>query len=362
MKTILALALIGLALGACKKEKDKKLNFTSKLRSTGKVENSLVLQHLPAGAALLETQTANSVVDLEYFKVPIRRINLTAGASGTGYTESSPAFYTCDATDESDCAVNLLDDSIDSLLTAGTASGSVTFKDTKTYTGVSVEHCGDHAEGDVYHALVKGSVVLGTTTYYTNSSSGLSTTGPAEEVAIPMNCSGSNSTLTEPITVTPDSSVDLVFYADPSANIFATDDKALANSNCVGSTEAICSNNIMIFGTVDSAKPTVERYLLDTGATYSKVLVTMLFNQSDNAFGVLMSEYFDNTAKDKLLHTPTMAFSKVSENADGSYNFLYYVSDTEDGKAVSNFQRADHSGTLDAFVDTPPVAYTATKL
>jgi hypothetical protein len=363
MKNVIFAACMTVAFTSCAKKEDKaKSTVNTKLRSTGTVDVALLLNHLNSPlAATLDTQLANSAVDLEYFKVPIGTIALTQnlGAEG-GFTGTSPMFYTCPSTDESECLVDLADDSLDTLLEG---DASVEFETGgATYNGVTVQHCMDYEIGDTFDAIVKGTVTLGAVEYFTNAETGLSTTGPAEDAAIPMKCMGSDSYLLETVTVAEDSTVNLVLYAEPNGAVFATDNKTLANSNCAGDDVAICSNNINVFGTVDDADPTIERYLLATEG-YSDAIMTLLVNSDDEVFGASMSEFFVNATEERLLGTPTMNFSGIEEVSSGKYDISYGTGDGEDIAVISNFERKAHSGTFNAIEAlSEEAAYTATVL
>ena len=293
----------------------RKAKIGSKLRSTG---NGLALvdieQVLQPGFVLQgNTMTANSSFNLETYKVPVSRINLVTGLKGTAYSSASPDIYQCAGASDGECLVDLTQAiTVDDVLRGNPGEEEVEVsQESQTYEGIAVEFCHSSRE---FSAIIKGSVTLGSTTYYTHAVDGLSTAAPAQEISIKISGGGCGvtTTLLEPVTVEPDSEIKVVLYADPTGAVFATDQKVLANSNCLGSDSlAVCAGYVAVFGTVDNATPTVERYQLETDGGYSDVITTIVLTSSDVPFGAYMRDLYTNKLEKKTLHS-ALSFSGIS--------------------------------------------------
>lgn len=351
MRIQYSLFLVGLVSFSCGKKKEQTASVSAKLRSTG--IKSLALDSLNVTQATstttLATMTGN-VLELEYYKVPVRRINLVSGLGGSGYSQASPNFYACASTKSDDeCRVDLSSAiTVDNLLSGGGDAAEVVVESDVEYNGAAVEFCADGAgtAGGTYTVKVKGSTTLGTTKYYTSAAGGLSSAlTVAEETEIIMSCGGMTTPLLAPATLGPDKTVNMVIYADPSGNVFAADNKGLANSNCTGvETLAVCTSLPSVFITVDTATPIIERYALTVttkseGVPYRNLLVKMLFNSSDGAIGATIQERYKNDLAPKALHTALFGMGTVTKNADGTYTFGNYTSEV-----IKNFKRGSDSG------------------
>jgi len=382
LKSVL-ICVMALGVTHCQKE-DKKGKAGVKVRSTGSGSLQLAARQglaavSPKAAMLLADARQSGMLTLDYYKVPISRINLVAGLKGTGYSSASPNLYACAATTDDECLVDLGSESeVDNLLkTAGSDSvaaadaqgASEAEMDPAIYDGVAVEFCHEFnaaamgsTDAGYYEARLKGTVVLNGTTYYTNTTDGLSTSSPAEEVKVRVEGAGCGVTtpLLTAIEVVEDSTINVVLHTDPTGAIFATNDKTYANSSCVGeSTLAVCTDPVAVFGTVDDTAPTVERYRLTFGGSYADVIATFLFNSSDTAFGATFRHLFDDTEISKTLHS-SVTVMKIETN-NGLLTLKGYGSDESEVTFVSDFERASHTGTLLEYVDAD-IAYTATKL
>ncbi len=350
MKTISLTMIIFLAaqLACAKKDDTKTSNVTTSMRSTGTI--SLGSSTTPLSLAMADVFLANSDVTVSSFKIPIGRINLTAGDSGSGYTEASPNFYTCPGTTNEECLVDVVSTSISDLLTASAAAATgdgttqaIEFADTKTYTGTAVELCAEGlgGSGSTFKAKLKASAMLGDTTYYTNadSATGVSTTAPATEVEIEMPCMGRNTTLLEPITVEPGATIDLVFWAEPAGSILVANNAKLINSSCTddGTTEvAFCASLPAFFGTTVAGSATAKKYLLDVttppttapSGSYADMLATVVYNAGGDSIGATLKQVYTNTAgEEKLMHAPNFALNAVSESS-GKITLSYGIPTT----------------------------------
>ncbi len=322
---------------ACQKDDEKEVKVSTQLRSTS-VGTLEIDANATTGilAKLLELPLGNSAVTVESFELPIGRINLVGGDSGAGYTMTSPNFYTCPGSSNEDCMVDVANTSLNDLL-KGNTSEQVAIKvdEERSYTGTAIEICaeGSGGTGSTFKARLKASGKLGTTTYYTHASLGVSTTGPAESVEITMNCGGLQTDLPSAITVTPDSAIDLVFWADPTGGIFLTNNGALANATCYDKTPGVisfCAAMPAVFGTTVAGAVTAERYQLDVkslptvgGDLYGDVLVTVVTNADGKAIGAATKQLYTNTPGEiKAMAMPVISFDSITlEN--NLYSFGY---------------------------------------
>lgn len=335
---------------------NKKATTSTKLRAAEGGSN-LILG--PNTGLFLNTMLANSTVNMESFKVPIHRVNLVAGFSGTAYSEASPAFYTCPGTTDAECYVDLAEsENIDNLLKSS-GPGEVKMDRPKVYNGAAVEFCSDSTAGNnnrTFEMLLKGSVVLGEETYYTNAVSGLSLSAPAEEVKVSAPCGGQTTYTAEPVTLGPDNPVSLVVYVEPAGALLATNFKTLVNSNCAGGESlAICASRPSIFVAVSETKPKVERYLLNVqgskdGKPWADMLLTTLFDGSnDQPIGATVQQIYRNTIENRLMHSLqfTLELKKDGEAYDVSYG------GTSGSVWLDNLKREDGGEyTISTLVDT----------
>ncbi len=351
--SLLLLSLItGLAAGCGKKDDDKKSKVSAQMRSTG------------IKSLALNLNSPKTMANIESYKVPVSRINLVSGLSGSGYGQASPNFYACPFATDAECAVDLTNASALQNLLKGGGESEVTFSDTRTYEGVAIEFCHEHASmnADGYFTIwVKGSVEIGATTYYTNAQNGLSTTGPSEEVAIKSSYGGCGATtsLLQPITVAPGDNVGIILYGDPTGVVYGSADAATNNSSCLtGAGVALCSEFVSVFGTVDTADPKVERYEMSFDK-YGKGLMTFLFNSSDAVFGAAVRPIYgaSGPAGDAA---PTYYFVGIETSADGSMTLKQFKNQNEQEDAIAGFKRQAHTGTM-KFPDGS-YSYSATPL
>lgn len=346
-------AIIGFACQDDQEDK-KKITVSTSLRSTG----NLAIEPTESSFRLLQTSgfIANSNVTVTAFEIPIGRINLTAGDTGSGYTEASPNFYTCPGTTNDDCMVDVINTSIEDLL-ADYVSGalSVEFPEAKTYTGTSVELCaeGQGGEGTSFQARITASAILGDTTYYTNATTGVSVTGPAEATEITMACMGRNTDLVNPVEIAPETAVDLTFWAEPAGAVLITNDPVYINANCTSDTAgtvAFCATSPFFFGTTVAGDASSEDYLLEVtttpstapNASYADMLATVVFNADGVAFGGSLKQVYTNAANQrKLMHGPLFSFDAI-EATDDSLTFKY---GQEDGSKMTIIDSLPRSAT-----------------
>ena len=377
------LALTILSSFSCGKKKSSSdlASVDAKLRSTGKAasltnfagsESARSYLRQEATSLLGTAAVANSSVTIESYTVPVGRITLAQGLKGSGYTSGSSIYECPGATDDS-CRVDLAKTiDVDNLLN-GPGKKSVA---AGTYDGIAVEFCFEHSSdkegmGNGYFDVkLKASVVIGSTTYYTNTTSGLSSTAPSQEITLRLKGTGCGVTtkLIQPLTLADKDSATITLYADPNGSLLGTDTQApFSNITCVGSDPAsLCANPVTVYGTNDSAIPTIERYSLtftgNGGTTYSKGLLSVLFNSSSQPIGAMTANIFNNVSSVRALNG-NFNFMSVLTNSDSTLTFQAYGSDASSlVDVISNLNRSGTStGTISQFVDGASLSWSATK-
>ncbi len=382
MKTISLFFCTGVLVGvswACgKKEEKKTANVATSLKSTGIKSLGLSRLNLADGGTF--TVRSNSSVTVESFQIPIGRINLTAGDNGSGYSEASPNLYGCPGTTNEECMVDIVKTDINDLLKSNAGSQSIEIEDTKSYTGTAVEICaeGQGGPGTSFKAKLKASGTLGGVTYYTNATSGASTTGPAEFVEITLACGGINTDLLTPVTLGPDQDVSVTFWAEPTGGIALTNSLlnmdptsgVISVSGCTNTTSAqvgFCAGKPSIFGTATAGSPTISRYLmevasLDDGSTgsYAPILATILYDGTGASFGANLKQVYDDTPdQNKLLHASKFDLGGVTESS-GFLAFKYMKDASTESTILSNLPK-DGSGSSVRITDLVDKAATLTS-
>ena len=378
-KKIMLLPLVlSLSVTACgKKKKNQGADVDAKLRSTGQATSLAAVMPMlrsmmtAEDQALLDTNPlATSSFTIESYTVPIGGISLAQGLQGTGYTGGSP-IYICPGTTDDDCRVDLSKKiNVDNLLNGAGKQNVVA----GTYAGIAVEFCFEHSSqkegtGNGYFDIkFKGSTVLGTTTYYTNTTSGLSSTGPSQEITMRLKGSGCGVTtaLLSPLTLNDKDSTTVALYADPNGSLLATDStSSFSNLACVGTDPStLCAQPVAVYAVNDTAIPTIERYTVtftDTaGTSYANGMIAALFNSSDQAVGAMMTNVFTNKRAARAL-AGNFNFTQVKNNADGTITFVGYKDPTTNVDVISNLSRkASSTGTLTQYVSSP-LTWTAVK-
>lgn len=346
---------------ACNKKKDTQhADVSAELRSTG-----VKTLNLSQPLNLVDDSIAPAPISatIESYKVPVGSINLVV-SNGSGYSVASHDFYSCPAATDKECAVDLTDSSaLQNLLNGSNKNSIEVDDDAVAYDAVAVGSCHEHKSDDAasnyFSIWLKASFVKGGVTYYTNATSKLSTTGPAEEIEMKSvygGC-GIQSILSQPVTLGPDSNVGLVLYADPTLAVYGVTGVADGNKDtCVNNgTVALCTDLVAISGTVDTKAPTVERYLL-TIPDRSDVVMTFLFDSSDAPFGASGRGLFNGTEENPSFGQPSYGLKKA---ADGTYTIVG-EGGSNPSTIISGFKREAHSGTATPTGET--LTYTATKL
>lgn len=348
-----------LSFQSCGKKDSDSGSAAIKLRSSGLHSVALSLVESMQAFTVIDTMTANTL-ELEYYKVPIRRISLISGFDGTKFTSSSASLFSCDASkSDDDCLVDLSKSIlVDNLLPQSSVTESLSTSDA-SYDGAAIDFCKDGAStSDAYKIRVKGSVVMGGTLYYTSATQGLSSSlTAAEEVQLTVTCTSKLVPFLSPLTVSSGKAVSLAIYADPNGNVFGTKSPASASSNCLGSASlGVCAALPSFFLSSDETTPTIERYGLTvtttkSGNAYRNLLLKFAFQSDGSAIGTTLQEHYRNDTAEKSLTTPLFHLSKVTKNTDSSYELKYFTQDV-----IKNFKRGTDSGnTVLALVDAPLV-------
>ena len=362
-------------------------NTTSLVGETGLALDGLVLN---------STETFSHTVTLTSLKYPVASISLsdvpitsgTVTASATGTTSFN--VYECATQTLAGCMVELTGTELQNLIkpTAGVQAKIGTF------TQASINLCPTGTVASDTYFLVTGTAVINGVTYYTNATSGLSATAPAQEVKI-TNAGGCSSlsylnsplvigandvtvgddvasaSSTEGTTTTtkkPEGgklkgNLDLRLYFDLANAAYASGGSSNTatskpSNNCFGSsgsTPYICVNFPKIIGTLDSAAPTLTKLIVD-----SYTIFGFYFGSSELPFGAYQRSYYNTTFTGNIpenLLGPD--FQKFEKNADGTFKVRTY---NVDGRYYyfDKFRFATHTGTFSK--NGTDTAYTATKL
>lgn len=340
-----------------------------------------------------DTEYVSNDVAISSLKFPIGRISISDGArNSTASGSHTFDAYVCSGSSPDDCMVELTGDALQNLLkTADPLEAK-----TGTYTEIIISPCTQTGQSPNLKIKATASLKLdGTTatTLYSNATSGLSTTGEAEEVTIPspLGCGGAVYFLTKDLvigdgqfetqdptpattstdtTATPTptptpvltSSIPLQLYFDlanvATASGGTSNQGADAPSNgCFGADAQhpyICLNFPDVVATVDTATPTVKRFLIEDTGTQNifQPMIFGLYFGSDTTipFGMYSRPFYDGGNRpttETLIGSMFMPFTK---NEDGTLNITTY----SNWLTLKNFKLETHTGsmTLDKKDDT----------
>lgn len=345
-RALVAIVLVLFTGAACQRKKMRTADVLVDLRSITK-------QELVGGT-----------VKVESYRVPIDNIRLVKGLNGS--TEVSPRLYECPYFADSECAVDLADPSGLQNLLAGYGPNKAPVSEAKTYDGVAVDFCHEHAQSesvqDNYAPVwIKASVVLGSKTYYTNRAQGLSETGPSEEIEIrskDRSC-GIVAQLLTPITLAPETSLHLILFGDVQGALYSQEFAPESHESCVGQGSAfLCSDLVSIFGTIDTQTPKIERYKLEIQGRPSAV-VTLMLNPNDKVFGVSLRE-IGVKPKTVSLGLGEHPLSAV-DSGDKGLSLQSKNANHGTVEIVAAFKRAAHNGILKT-MDGTQLSYQAVRL
>jgi len=303
----------------------------------------------------------SSAVTLTSFKVPVFRISVSA-TNG-----QSVSLYSCDAQTNDGCLVELTGGALQDLITTHPVSVPQ-----GTYDHVTIETCASSS----YTGYVTGTVSLNGTTYYTDQSGTLSTTGPATPLPLQYSGCGRYYTLPTPVAVidTAGATIPFTMYFDIRdvawAAVGGSDvSGAWLPGGCSGQrpTDAapqafICTGYPDVAGLPGAVPPTLERYRINGGATLGLFFTA----GTDLPVGGFTRRYFtegDPTTAGFSADTPVDTLAK---NGDGTLHIATFGGGSSGSSlsapyfAVQSFQRADHSGAFTAV--GVPGTYTAVRL
>lgn len=387
-----------LASGCSKKIKDKSTSSISAkpelLRIQASNYTALWQENVSFVAENGARKTTN--VSIKSLKYPIGGISLS-GEPPTGQTASASgqnasAIYECTGTTNESCLVELTGEALKNLL----ANAPGKEMKTGTYSQINLSPCVKGGNSEAIRVKLTAEATLDGIPYFTNAATGLSTTGPAEEVTFsPRSGCGSVKFLTKNIIINADSfatqerpvqtgqttpppvtsgvlkeQLSLKLYFDLANAVVAigpsTDpnaDKIMVNGDfCKGKANAIdpsiCINFPEIIGTVDSGTPTLTRMLINSSTIWG-----FYSNSNGIPFGAYQRNYYNGvytTANEPKFLIGSM-FERFQVNADNSISFQQYDDGQNRNLKVANFKLSDHTGTMTRGT-SESIPYTAVKL
>ncbi|MGH1468101.1 MAG: hypothetical protein ACRBBP_04355 [Bdellovibrionales bacterium] len=274
--------------------------------------------------------------------VPILEVRIPGGGT----------LFECAGTGD-ECLVDIADPAA---LTALTTDASI---NVGSHDTITVGTC--KSEGE-YTAKVRGSVVLGGTTYYTTSGADVLSTsvGDLDYTSVVFSGCSNDYTIPGGLTVTSDTEVEEGSEEEEGEfvdfNLFISlTDIAWANlstatipSGCKeGSNGSVCLSYPEVVPSVGTITPTLETYRIsDTvSAANAGGQLLCIFDQNDRALGGFSRRYFSGTSQEMVggFDTP---FRSLSQNGDGTLNIENYGG-SADSSALrfENFPRSSHTGT-----------------
>lgn len=315
------------------------------------------LMRLPGGTPLMAEAALTvppwtSNVTLSSVRSPITEISITGSAVST-------VLYQCPGATSAACRVELNGPALESLLPTSAVPVNL-----GTYNQIVVGYCKPGETG--WGAEITGTTVLGGTTWYTRTSTGIGSTGPAQPVTVSYTGCASSYPIMPPIAVTDTAPVTILLrlYFDMrdlayAARSDATTNNLLLGPGCSGAstTGFVCAPYTTIFAVPGTVVPTVERYRVNTTVT-----IGLVFNATDGFVGGYNRRYL-------IEDTPY----EPGINGDGFYDIMtlagsgsYRLTTSSGGNDFPAFQRASHSGTVSVLVGGPTpiitIPYTAVRL
>ena len=269
--------------------------------------------------------------------------------------------YRCPSASFGSCLVELNGPALSSLLPTSPVPS-----EPGTYNEIVVYYCGPGETG--WSAQLTGTATLGGATYYTRSAGNeLDSVGPAQPVTVAFNGCASTYPIVPPLAVSSDSTttIRLRLYFDIrdlayAALNHATTNQLLAGFSCSGASTIgfVCASYTTIFAVPGTIVPTVERYRVNTNATFG-----LVFESSTDRFvGGYVRRYYVEDAGFSPGFGPDGHFDILTPSGPGTYRLAQSHAPRLD---LPLFERASHSGTLSVDVGsaTPLViSYTALRL
>lgn len=334
-------------------------------------------------------------VSIKSLKYPIGSISLSgeppAGQTSSASGDNAMSVYECSGTSNDACLVELTGSALTNLLAeAPTIKARV-----GTYSQINIGPCFQGGVSEDVRVKLTAEATIDGVLYYTNATTGLSPTGPAEEVTFsPRSGCGTVKYLTKDLVIGEkdfkaverpvseeeslgdettgelSEELNLKLYFDLANAVIAagpsTDPQAaneLANSDfCKGQTTRatpfICINFPEIIGTVDAGTPTLTRMLINSSTIWG------FYSSSEGVpFGAYQRAYYNgfySSASEPQFLVGSM-FQRFQVHGDGTVSFSQYDDGQNRHLGVSHFKLADHTGTMTRGV-SETLNYTAEKL
>lgn len=357
------------------------------------VDNYAGLRSTPS-RLIADGATKTTDVTITSLKYPIASISLS-GEAPEGQTASASGndampIYECTGTDNESCLVELTGDALTNLLSnAPTLEAKV-----GTYSQVNISPCFQGGTSSDVRVKLTAQATIDGTVYYTNATTGLSTTGPAEEVVFsPNGGCGTVRFLTKDIVISEESFVtkerslededgeeepttsgelkeqlNVKLYFDLANAVIASGPSTASNAAnetsdsdfCKGagtrSDAYVCINFPEIVGTVDSGDPTLTRMLINSNTIWG------FYSNSDGVpFGAYQRSYYNGFYATEPEFLVGSMFERFQVNDDESISFQQYDDGQDRHLKVLNFTLTDHSGTMTRG-SSQTLDYTAVKL
>lgn len=387
---------------ACSEDKDEASGTSSKILVQPellRIQASNYTALVPAqGNSLLAVgATKTTSVTIKSLKYPIGNISLSAeppaGQTASASGSNGMPLYECTGTNNESCLVELTGDALTNLLSSAPAKeGKI-----GTYSQVNISPCFQGGSSSDVRVKLTAEATINGVLYYSNATTGLSTTGPAEEVTFSPN-GGCNSAryLTKDIVISEESFVTkerpveesgstaepvtsgelteqlkLKLYFDLANAVVAagpsTDPNAANETSngdfCKGrgtrTDPYICINFPEIVGTIDSGTPTLTRMLINSHTIWG-----FYSNSDSKPFGAYQRSYYNgvySSSSEPAFLVGSM-FERFQVNANGSVSFKQYDDGQNRHLTVTNFTLSDHTGTMRRGTANESLSYTAVKL
>jgi hypothetical protein len=236
--------------------------------------------------------------------------------------------------------------------------------------------CDNGGSQSKFDVMVKGTISVGGTTYYTTSSDSttyLSTDqSKYSEVGVSMSTCMMNWYLPSPVPVggqvdengTASGSVTVSLFVTVKDAAWANPASINDNPPCVskanGAGSFVCASMAVPYPYVGTANPTVESYKI-TEASNGNLAVVHLAMSGSEALGAFTRPYFDGTAMGSSSCKAGSWLKSLAKNSDGSFKFTIDMGNNQTFDLFDAFKMANHSGTCRQ-QDGATYAYVATKM
>lgn len=311
-----------------------------------------------SGAAWSGTDEASTIVPASItsnvnvlsLRTPIGRIEMNGPAS------SNVVLYDCSGATDKDCLVELNGPALQNLI----PSSAVTIPPGE-YTQVVVGYCRGGATG--FDSEMTAEANFAGTIWYSSTTTGLGSAGPAEPVALPFGGCGAAYPIQPPLVVADTTSqvVALRLYFDiRDVAVAALAEPEVAwfrvNAGCSplptpGANPYLCTAYPTIVALWDGRLPIVERYRINGSST-----IGLNFAASSGEFVEAYVRRYVTPGTDCVPgFTPDGFFTSFVANGDGSFRM------SRSDATFPAFRRETHSGTMQVMGGLT-VPYTAVRL